>query len=148
MFVILEGFDKVGKTTVLKAFGKLNSWEQIIIDRGPAGYLFYDELAGRASKKRNKQYTNDLRKFTRYCDYCVVFLHAKADDIRARHKEVGEVLPFAEKTYDIDKIQQRYAEICKKYGVDKVMAINTSVLSLESTMEEIAKFINDVSSRQ
>lgn len=170
MFVILEGFDKTGKTTILKEFGKINSWEQIIIDRGPAGYLFYDEFYGRSTKKRTNQYLNDLRTIKESSGkWCAIYLSSNSMDILERHHKAKEEVPVPEKIglqifskimgakdFNEASLIQRTVwlnNICSHYekifdecyaGNIPVLKINTSKNDLKSTRKKIAKFIEEL----
>lgn len=170
MFVILEGFDKTGKTTILKEFGKINSWEQIIIDRGPAGYLFYDEFYGRDTKERTNQYLEDLKLIQENPDnWCAIYLSCNSMDIIERHHKAQEEIPLPEKfaspifpnmvslddfkeanlmqkTVWLNMISFRYErkfDECYR-GMIPILKINTSENDLKSTREKIDKFIKEI----
>lgn len=139
MFVILEGFDKTGKTSLMKYMGKINSWREVYIDRGPAGYLFYDELLKRATVERTENYQRDAIQL-RQLDCIVVFLKSNAHDIKDRHELHNEycIIPLDE---DIEKEQDNYLDICGRCyeGIPMIM-LNTSTLSIQTCAEEIDKF--------
>lgn len=177
MFVILEGFDKTGKTTVLKEFGKINSWEQIIIDRGPAGYLFYDEFYGRDTKERTNQYLEDLKLIRENPDnWCAIYLSCNSMDIIERHHKAQEEIPLPEKfmskfespmlpnmvslddfkkaslmqrTTWLNMISFNYERKFDECyrGMIPILKINTSKNNLKSTREMIDKFIKEVNKR-
>lgn len=164
MFVILEGFDKVGKTAIKKGFGNLNKWQQIVIDRGPAGYLFYDELFGREDKKRIVGYNVDLDNMFLHTRVVVFYIIAQADIIIQRHKDAGEELPIP--GMDVDEVysctnryrqivQDCYSEYCHVYEVDtttdtleQTMAkIGTVVKSYQNFFEHSGNFIKEYTKR-
>ena len=49
MFVIFEGLDKTGKTTLEWELLKATNFKHIVIDRGPVGYMTFDRLFGRST---------------------------------------------------------------------------------------------------
>ena len=47
MWVIFEGLDKAGKTTLEWEFLKATNFKHVVIDRGPVGYMTFDKILGR-----------------------------------------------------------------------------------------------------
>lgn len=167
MFIVLEGFDKVGKTTLLKEFGKINSWEQVIIDRGPAGYLFFDDLYQRGTEEREFSYEQDLKLITdNPSQWCAIYLNCNPTDVIERHKQAKEDIPLPwiinmptferlvsrsdfkesnlmQKTVCLNLIMSEYEKRFDKCYVGKIptLKINTSNDDLESTKKKCADFI-------
>lgn len=140
MFLIFEGFDKTGKTTVKKKLGELNKWEQIFMDRGPVGYMFYDEIWERKTAKRDIEYKRDLDQIVRFVDYTVIFLWSTPKDIIKRHTYKGERCEYG---YEyIDELQDRYQEMCKMYlQGGNVYVIDTSENDITETMRKVGEII-------
>ena len=168
----IVGENGVGKTTLLKGFGKINLWEQIIIDRGPAGYLFFDSLYQRTTEERELNYKKDLKLITENPSmWCAIYLTCDPLDVIERHKLAKEDIPLPSqiKFSNVDNVNkkvncnifdesalinkihwlnlimseyERYFDDC--YANIPTLKLNTSIDSLEMTMKKSAEFIDIV----
>lgn len=146
MFVIMEGFDKTGKTTLMKHMGVVNQWREVYIDRGPVGYIFYDEILCRTTNERLKEYKGDAQQLS-VMDCIVVFCTSDPSDIVRRHVEHNEDCILCCES-DITKAQDRYLELIDAYYDCPTVVLNTSLLSIEQCGREIEKFVKIVKQKK
>lgn len=88
MFLVWEGVDKVGKDTAKNAFDKKTSYLYTNLNRGPIGYLSYDEIFNRLSEQRlddRLESWNEIKD-----DSLVIYLYANAAVLEERIKEAGD----------------------------------------------------------
>lgn len=133
MFVIFEGLDKAGKTTLEWEFLKATNFKHVVVDRGPIGYMTFDKLFGRSTKLGDRDFIHYARKITKSDDYMIVYctVDKKVADIRL--KEHNETCP-----YDYDKAQKLYrTNIRRFYKLDKVVEVNTTNRSIEECVNMI-----------
>ena len=50
MWVIFEGLDKVGKTTLEWDLHRATNFKHVVIDRGPVGYMVFDKIFDRETE--------------------------------------------------------------------------------------------------
>ena len=125
MWVVFEGLDKSGKTTLEWEFLKATNFKHIIIDRGPAGYLAFDFIFGRATIEGNKQYGRNVGTMAASGEFIVVYCRVPANIAMQRLKEYNETCP-----YDYERAQGVYDEVVKR--LYKETGIN--VLTIDTTM--------------
>lgn len=73
MWVIFEGLDKAGKTTLEWEFLKATNFKHVVIDRGPVGYMTFDKILGRETKLGNQEFIYQARKIMKSGDFMVVY---------------------------------------------------------------------------
>ena len=134
MWIIFEGLDKAGKTTLEWEFLKVTNFKHIIIDRGPAGYLVFDTLFKRRTEAGNKQYAKNIALMKASDDFVVVYCKAAIDVAMQRLKEHNETCP-----YDYNEAQGLYdfaiEKMYKEKGI-KVIEVDTTK-SIEECIELI-----------
>lgn len=140
MWVIFEGLDKAGKTTLEWEFLKATNFKHVVIDRGPIGYLTFDKLFGRETKLGNQEFIHQARKIMKSKDFMVVYCTANKDTVAARLKAHGESCP-----YDYEKAQKLYKNnVHRFYHDDKIIEIDTTFLSVERCVEVIIEKLKEV----
>lgn len=140
MWIIFEGLDKVGKTTLEWELLKATNFKHIVIDRGPVGYLVFDKIFERETKLGNQEFIHQARKIMKSKDFMVVYCTANKDIVDARLKEHNESCP-----YDYEKAQKLYKNnIYRFYRNNKVIEIDTTSLSIEKCIEIIIEKLEEV----
>lgn len=135
MWVIFEGLDKAGKTTLEWEFLKATNFKHVIIDRGPAGYVAFDILFDRCSASGNFNFARNLELMATFpYDFLVVYCKVPKDIAMQRLKEHNEECP-----YDYEYAQTIYDRAIKnlyeKEGI-KVLTVDTT-----KSIEECVNFI-------
>ena len=72
MWVVFEGLDKAGKTTLEWSFLKATNFKINVIDRGPIGYLVFDKIFGRTTKDGDQEFIRQAKKINKSKDFFVV----------------------------------------------------------------------------
>lgn len=140
MWIIFEGLDKVGKTTLEWELLKATNFKHIVIDRGPVGYLVFDKIFERETKLGNQEFIHQARKIMKSKDFMIVYCTANKDIVDARLKEHNESCP-----YDYEKAQKLYKNnIYRFYRDNKVIEIDTTSLSIEKCIEIIIEKLEEV----
>ena len=86
MWIIFEGLDKVGKTTLEWELLKATNFKHIVIDRGPVGYLVFDKIFERETKLGNQEFIHQARKIMKSKDFMIVYCTANKDIVDANTK--------------------------------------------------------------
>ena len=140
MFVVFEGLDKAGKTTLEWEFLKATNFKHMVIDRGPMGYMTFDKLFGRSTKLGDRDFIHYARKITKSDDYLIVYCTVDKNVADERLKAHNEICP-----YDYNKAQRLYRDnIHRYYRTDKVLEIDTTYLSIERCVELIVEKLKEV----
>lgn len=134
MWIIFEGLDKSGKGTLEWEILKATNFKHIIIDRGPAGYLVFDDLFNRRTKEGDYEYAKNAYLMKSSDDCVIVYCKVPADVAMQRLKEHNETCPYnykhAQNLYDI-AVRCLYEE----EGI-KVITVDTT-----KSIEECVKLI-------
>ena len=143
MWVIFEGLDKSGKGTLEREFLKATNVKHIVVDRGPVGYMTFDEIFNR------KDYTSDFKFASQAADimekskdFMVVYCVANEDVVRKRLEEHGETCP-----YDYAKAQKLYNDnIQYFYRPEKMLELDTSSRTVSECVQMIIEKLEEVQS--
>jgi len=140
MWVIFEGLDKAGKTTLEWEFLKATNYKHVVIDRGPASYMTFDKLFNRETKLGNQAFIKQARKVNKSKDFIVVYCYAPEDVAAKRLKEHNE-----ECLYDYGKAQKLLRDNIKRfYNQNKVVEIDTSTMTPAECVEIIVEKLKEV----
>ena len=151
MWVIFEGLDKTGKTTLEWEFLKATNFKHVIIGRGPAGYLTFDELFGRSTKLGKQEFIHQARKCMKgKAEFMVVYCYtdektANSRAVASGEKPISEVEPY--KGRDYKKVQKLYAtNVTRYYKPERTLMLDTTnksvgecVQLIKDKMEEVMK---------
>lgn len=140
MWVVFEGLDKAGKTTLEWEFLKATNFKHVVVDRGPIGYMTFDKIFGRETKQGNHKFIHQARKCIRTKDFLIVYCYADKSIVDMRLKEYNETCP-----YDYNKAQELYADNIRKfYRHEKVVKLDTGVMSIDECVNKIVEKINEL----
>lgn len=140
MWVIFEGLDKAGKTTLEWEFLKATNFKHMVIDRGPVGYLTFDKLFGRETKLGNQEFIHQARKIMKSDNFMVVYCTVEKEIAEERLMLHGETCP-----YDYEKAQKLYKNnVHRFYHDNKVIEVDTTFLSVERCIEVIIEKLEEV----
>lgn len=140
MFVVFEGLDKAGKTTLEWEFLKATNFKHMVIDRGPMGYMTFDKIFGRSTKLGDRDFIHFARKITKSDDYMIVYCTVDKNVADERLKAHNETCP-----YDYCKAQKLYRDnVHRYYRPDKVLEIDTTFLPIERCVELIVEKLKEV----
>lgn len=105
MWIVFEGLDKSGKGTLEWELLKATNFKHIIIDRGPVGYLVFDNLFERKTKEGYTQFAKNISLMKVSEDFLVVYCKVSADIALKRIEANGETCPYnyeyAQELYDM-----------------------------------------------
>lgn len=140
MWIIFEGLDKVGKTTLEWELLKATNFKHIVIDRGPVGYMTFDKIFERETKLGNQEFIHQARKIMKSKDFMVVYCTVNKDVADMRLKAHNESC-----SYDYEKAQKLYKNNIRRFYRDnKVIEIDTTSLSIEKCIEIIIEKLEEV----
>lgn len=140
MWVIFEGLDKVGKTTLEWEFLKATNFKHMVIDRGPIGYKLFDKLFERDTKLGNQDFIHQARKIYKNKDFMIVYCTCDVDTALERIKAHNEECP-----YDYAKAQKMYKDDVRRYyRPDKLVVVDTTNTSIEDCVKLIVEKLEEV----
>lgn len=139
MWVIFEGLDKSGKGTLEREFLKKVNYEHIIVDRGPVGYMVFDEVFGRTNNVRKQAFIKQARKMMKSNDYVVVYCKAPYDIVKERLEEHNEECP-----YDYKKAQKMYDVGVDRFYFKKFVIEVDTTKSIDECVNLIIKKLEEV----
>lgn len=143
MFVIFEGLDKSGKTTLEWEVLKATNFKHVIVDRGPAGYFAFDFVFNRIKDAKDVEtHLKNLDTAYKMKDnLLVVYCKVPVDVALQRIKEHNEECP-----YDYRIAQLLYDGFVNDLYIEKginVIEINTTK-TIEECIKEITEKIEEV----
>ena len=141
MWIIFEGLDKVGKTTLEWALHKRTNFKHIVIDRGPIGYLVFDKIFKREEANREQDFIQKAKDIMKTKDFLIVYCEASYDIVLKRLKEHNEICP-----YNYIEAQKIYLNNIRKfYDKEMTLELDTSFLNIDECIDLIIKKIKEVS---
>lgn len=140
MWVIFEGLDKAGKTTLEWEFLKATNFKHVVIDRGPVGYMTFDKIFGRGTKLGNQEFIHQARKIMKSNDFMVVYCTVEKETVEERLALHGETCP-----YDYIKAQKLYRDSVRRYyRPEKTLELDTTNKSIDECVELIVEKLKEV----
>lgn len=115
-FIILEGTDRCGKTTLQLLLNKRFRYNHIILDRGPVGFQAYHEIFGRNPQTESYE---DMEKSFKETNHLMIYLTCDTEEQLRRCYATNESIQ------DFDYHKSVYEKYFKKSSLNKVM-INTT----------------------
>ena len=144
MWVVFEGLDKAGKTTLEWAFLKATNFKHMIIDRGPIGYMTFDILFNRGSNESQSNFIGYAKKATESNDFMIVYCFVSEEVAMKRLKEHNEECPY---NYGIAQEILR-KNICKFYKSEKVLMLDTTDKTVDECVELIIQKLKEVQANE
>lgn len=148
MWVIFEGLDKTGKTTLEWEFLKATNFKHVVVDRGPMGYMTFDKLFGRDTKLGNQEFIRQARKAMKSGgNTFVVYCYADENVVNERLKKHGEKLlkevePYKGRSYA--KVQKLYAtNVVRYYKPERTLMLDTTNKSIDECIRLIKEKIEE-----
>lgn len=139
MWVIFEGLDKTGKTTLEWELLKATNFKYVVIDRGPVGYMTFDKIFGRETTLGNQEFIRQAQKVMKLNDFIVVYCTAEKETVKERLMIHDETCP-----YDYVKAQKLYRDnIHKYYKPEKTLELDTTNKSVGECIELIIKKLKE-----
>lgn len=136
-YVILEGSDCSGKTTLYESLHKSTNYRYNIHDRSNLSMYIYSDLYGREdSSKWYQEFWKEIFEF----NTLYVILIPKESVLKDRFEKRGDDKQNLE---SILKINKKYKELCNFYFRDMFANILTINVEEETTTEEIVKTIQN-----
>jgi len=140
MFVVFEGLDKAGKTTLEWEFLKATNFKHMVVDRGPMGYMTFDKIFGRSTKLGDRDFIHYARKITKSDDYLIVYCSVNKKVAEERLKAHNETCP-----YDYEEAQKLYRlNVRRFYNMSKVLELDTTNRSVEECVKLIVEKLKEV----
>ena len=140
MWVVFEGLDKTGKTTLEWAFLKATNFKHFVIDRGPAGYMTFDKIFSRETSSSNQEFIHQAQKIMDSNDFMVVYCTVEKETAEKRLVLHGETCP-----YDYDKAQKLYHDnVYKCYQLEKTLELDTTNKSIDECVKLIVQKLEDI----
>lgn len=141
MWIIFEGLDKVGKTTLEWELLKATNFKHIVIDRGPVGYLVFDKIFEREETNSEQDFIQKAKDIMKTKDFLIVYCEASYDIVLKRLKEHNEICP-----YNYIEAQKIYLNNIRKfYDKEMTLELDTSFLSIDECIDLIIRKIKEVS---
>lgn len=142
MWVIFEGLDKTGKTTLEWEFLKATNFKHVVIDRGPMGYMTFDKVMGRDTKTGNNEFIDQARRIMKPANNAIV-VYCYADEsviIERIEKSDGDkhhdINPYEDNEYK--KLQKMYeTNVSRYYKPERTVWLNTGEMSIKQCVDVI-----------
>ena len=133
MFLVWEGVDKVGKDTAKARFDQFSSYLHTNLNRGPIGYLSYDEIHGRLDDDTHQMRLDDWSKIEQ--DSLVIYLYADAKVLEQRILDAGDEPILADELIHHMMIYE--SNLAKYVDHKRLLMIDTTEMNLEAICEQI-----------
>ena len=131
MYVIFEGLDKSGKTTLEWELLKATNFKHIVIDRGPIGYMVFDKLLNRETPIGDAEFMRMADDINNTNNFIVIYCHCSKNVADNR---------LAETNHEELKYDYNFAQNILKYNIYKyynnIIDVNT-----DNTIDDCIKYI-------
>ena len=150
VMVIIEGVDRTGKDTLQQSLNKATDYKNMVMIRGPIGFLAYNKLYNKAVDA-NEYLT--IERQLKQVNHLVVYLTADTDELLQRFIDTNEE-PLREEKSNANVSRRQTIEMHKKiheiyyeYSTLNKMTIDTTNLTTEEVAELVVKRINEIYGR-
>lgn len=147
IMVIIEGVDRTGKDTLQQTLNKTTDYKNLVIIRGPIGFLAYNKIYDKGVDPQDYLTLEQQLKNTRHL---VVYLTADTDELLTRFIETNEE-PLREEVSNENASRRQVLESHKKiheiyyeYSSLNKMKIDTTNLSTEEVASKVVRKINEL----
>ena len=140
MWVIFEGLDKAGKTTLEWDLHRATNFKNVVIDRGPVGYMVFDKIFDRETEDGTKEYFKQIEMVNDSEDFMVIYCTVNKEVAKDRLKVHDEKCP-----YNYEEAQKLYKNyVYDFYKNEKIIEVDTTFLSVEECTEIIVKKLKEI----
>ena len=150
VMVIIEGVDRTGKDTLQQSLNTATDYKNMVMIRGPIGFLAYNKLYNKAVDA-NEYLT--IERQLKQVNHLVVYLTADTDELLQRFIDTNEE-PLREEKDNANISRRQTIEMHKKiheiyyeYSTLNKMTIDTTNLTTEEVAEQVVKRINELYGR-
>lgn len=150
VMVIIEGVDRTGKDTLQQSLNKATDYKNMVMIRGPIGFLAYNKLYNK-DVDPNEYLT--MERQLKQVNHLVVYLTADTDELLQRFIDTNEE-PLREEKDNANISRRQTIEMHKKiheiyydYSSLNKMTIDTTNLTTEEVAELVVKRINEIYGR-
>lgn len=138
-FIMIEGVDRTGKTTLQHRLNKATKFKYIIIDRSYLSHIVYNEVYNREYKEENYK---ELEDIFYNMNTLLIYLYADKNTLQKRLNEEDKY-----QSIDIEKdlnVYNKYFNRCKLHKI----SIDTSIYNLDQVFELALNFIKTYEKQQ
>ena len=142
MWIIFEGLDKTGKTTLEWELLKATNFKHIVIDRGPAGYATFDKILNRETPSGVSNFIKQAREIMEL-DSMVVYCKANEQVVNQRLKDHNE--KQLDSGWPYENMQELYERnVHLFYDSRNVLVLDTSDKTIPQCIKIIKNRIEEV----
>lgn len=113
MFIMFEGVDKSGKSTLVKKLNEVTDYKHWVLDRGIISSIVYNDIYNRKNEKMYFEYLEKLKAL----NPLIVYTFTTKEEIELRLKQANEMLPKKQIELGIEKIQNKFFDYIQKSGL-------------------------------
>lgn len=142
LLIVLEGVDKVGKSTIYQQLRRVTHYQPLVIDRFIGSNIVYDRVYGRPSNI--PAYYETERKLKEIFTLVVVYLTCGERELLTRMelKETGENLEKAVANHK--RASAQYDKYLQNTKADLVIKLDTTNISVDEAVSKILESIRRI----
>lgn len=144
MWVVFEGLDKTGKTTLEWEFMKATNFKHVVVDRGPVGYMVFDMLLERGTEEGYKEFIKQSESMMKCgSGFMVVYCKASESVVNDRLERHNEKQLECNATYEFMS-NLYYNNVKLYYSGQKSIIIDTGINSIDQCIALILGKLKEV----
>ena len=97
MFIIFEGADKTGKSTLIKKLNEVTDYKHWVLDRGIISSIVYNDIYKRKNEKMYFKYFEKIKEM----NPLIIFTHSSIENIEGRLNDSKEKVPNVQREYGL-----------------------------------------------
>lgn len=137
MFIIFEGADKTGKSTLIKRLNEATDYKHWVLDRGIISSIVYNDIYKRKNEKMYFKYLEKIKEI----NPLIIFTYSSIENIEGRLNNSKEELPNVQKEYGLEGIQFKFLDYIQKSGLRYVIVSTNK--TIEENLDYILKVIEE-----
>lgn len=138
MWLVFEGLDKVGKTTLEWEVLKASNFKHVVIDRGPVGYMTFDQILGRVDRSSHDTFKEQAKEIVNLGNTLVIMCYANENVVNERLKKHNEKQIELGMPYDV-ATKMYTGNASYYYGKDNVLMLDTTKLTIDECVDVIMR---------